>query len=346
MYEKLMYICKRRIIFMLTPKQNLLETLKPDGKPDRLVNQYEPFVPIMVDPLQKYTRGNRVRGKTSIDRWGTEILFPEDAPGPMPHVTEENKVCPDVTEWEKYVKVPDLAANCTDGWEEALEAAANVDRDQYLTMGFMGTGVFEQSHFLMGFEDTLVNFLLEPDDMKALVAAIAEYRFQYTKMLVDNLKPDVILSHDDWGAKHSMFMDPDTWREFFKDHYRRIYGYMKDHGVIVMHHADSFLEPIVEDMADIGIDIWQGVLPENDIPAIQKKLNGRMTLMGGLNSGIDQVDSSEETIRSNVRKTCEAYGPGGHFIPCMTYGLSGTIYPHVDPIVKDEIDRYNEDTYK
>lgn len=331
---------------MLTPKQNLLETLKPDGKPDRLVNQYEPFVPIMVDPLQKYTRGNRVRGKTSIDRWGTEILFPEDAPGPMPHVTEENKVCPDVTEWEKYVKVPDLAANCTEGWEEALEAAAKVDRNQYLTMGFMGTGVFEQSHFLMGFEDTLVNFLLEPDDMKALVATIAEYRFQYAKMLVDNLKPDVILSHDDWGSKHSLFMDPDTWREFFKDHYRRIYGYMKDHGVIVIHHADSFLEPIVEDMVEIGIDIWQGVLPENNIPAIQKKLNGKMTLMGGINSGIDQVDGSEEMIRANVRKTCEAYGPGGHFIPCMTYGLSGTIYPHVDPIIKDEINHYNKDTYK
>lgn len=330
---------------MLTPKQNFLETLKADGKPDRLVNQYQPLVPIMNDPLQKYTRGNRVRGKTSVDRWGTEILFPEDAPGPMPHVTEDNKVCPDITEWQKYVKVPDLAANCSDGWEDAKAAAAEVDRDQYLTMGFMGTGVFEQTHFLMGFEDTLMNFLLEPDDMKDLVATVAEYRFQYTKLLVDNLKPDVILSHDDWGAKHSLFMAPDIWREFFKEHYRRIYGYMKDHDVIVIHHADSFLEPIVEDMAEIGIDIWQGVLPENDIPGIQKTLNGRMTLMGGLDSGIDQVDAPEEIIRANVRKACEAYGPGGHYIPCMTYGLSGTIYPHVDPIIADEIERYNKDTY-
>lgn len=32
---------------------------------------------------------------------------------------------------------------------------------------------------------------------------------------------------------------------------------MKDHGVIVMHHADSFMEPIIEDMVDLGIDIWQ-----------------------------------------------------------------------------------------
>lgn len=330
---------------MLTAKENLLETLKKDGKPDRLVNQYQPFVPIMNDPLQKYTRGNRVRGKTSYDRWGTQILFPEDAPGPMPHVTEENKVCPDVTEWQKYVKVPDLVANCSDGWEEARETAAQVDRNEKLVMGFMGTGIFEQCHFLMGFEDTLMNFLLEPEAMKELVAAVAEYRFQYAKILVDNLHPDIILSHDDWGAKTSLFMQPDTWREFFKDHYKRIYGYMRDNGVMVIHHADSFCEPIIEDMIDLGVNMWQGVLPENDIVKMQKQLDGRMALMGGIDATIDRADASEEEIRAEVRRTCETYAPAGHFIPSMTYGLAGTIFPQTDEIITDEINRYNKETY-
>lgn len=331
---------------MLTPRENLMELLKVDGKPDRLLNQYEAFVPVMNDPLTTFTRGNRVKGTTSIDKWGTEILYPADAPGPMPHVTEENKVCPDVTKWRDYVKVPDLLANCSEGWEECQKTAAQIDRDKYLVMGFMGTGIFEQSHFLMGFEDALMNLLLEPEATKELIDAIAEYRFQYAKLLVDNLKPDVILSHDDWGAKRSLFMQPDTWREFFKEHYRRIYGYMRDHGVLVIHHADSFLEPIVDDMVEIGVNIWQGVLPENDIPKLQKQLAGRMVLMGGLDATIDRKDSPEEEIRAEVRRACTTYGPGGHFIPCMTYGLTGTIYPHVDETIRDEINKYNEETYK
>lgn len=330
---------------MLTPKENFLETLKKDGTPDRLVNQYQPFVPIMNDPLQKFTRGNRVRGKTSVDRWGTEILFPQDAPGPMPHVTESNKVCPDVAQWQESVKVPDLIANCSDGWEEALSSAAQVDRSQKLVLGFMGTGIFEQSHFLMGFEDALMNLLLEPESMQELVDAIAEYRFQYAKLLVDNLHPDIILSHDDWGSKTSLFMQPDIWRQFFKEHYRRIYGYMHDHGVLVMHHADSFLEPIVEDMVEIGVDVWQGVLPENDIVKLQKQLDGRMTLMGGIDATIDREDAQEEEIRADVRRACSTYGPAGHFIPCMTYGLAGTIYPKTDEIIADEIEAYNREIY-
>ena len=51
-------------------------------------------------------------------------------------------------------------------------------------------------------------------------------------------------------------------------------------------HADSYLVPIVEDMAEIGIQVWQGVLPENDIPALQQKLHGRLVLMGGMGAAI------------------------------------------------------------
>ncbi len=42
------------------------------------------------------------------------------------------------------------------------------------------------------------------------------------------------------------------------------------------------MEPIVEDMAEIGVDIWQGVLNTNNIPAISEKVGDGMLLMGGV----------------------------------------------------------------
>lgn len=35
----------------------------------------------------------------------------------------------------------------------------------------------------------------------------------------------------------------------------------------------------------------------------------------------------------------------GHFIPCITYGGPGCLYKHVDPIIDDEIDKYNKEVY-
>ncbi|NLT66905.1 MAG: uroporphyrinogen decarboxylase (URO-D) [Acidobacteria bacterium] len=333
---------------MLTPKQNLLELLKPGGRPDRLVNQYQPFVPVLTDPCLNFTRGNREKGKTTKDRWGTEIAWPEEQFAAMPHVTPENKVVPDVTMWQKYVKVPDIVGACSDPelWKPALEEAGKVNRDEKMVMAFMGTGIFEQCHYLMGFEDTLSNLLLEPESMKELIAAISEFRFNYLKLLVDNLKPDVILSHDDWGSKRSLFMKPDTWRELIKPYYFKMYNYARDNGVLIMHHADCYLEPLAEDMVELGIDIWQGVVPQNDIPRIQKQLGGRMVLMGGIDAAIvDWPGASEETIRAEVRRACQEYGPGGGFIPSLTYGLPGSIHPDVDPLITDEIARYNEDVH-
>jgi hypothetical protein len=326
---------------MLSAKENLLETLRVGGRPDRLVNQYQPFALLMNDPVRLYTSGNRVKGTTSKDRWGTTIVWPEDQFAAMPHITADDKVLPDITAWRDYVKVPDLAANAKD-WSAVYAARDATDRSEKLIMSFMGTGIFEESHFLMGFEDALVNFLAEPECMHELLNAIFEYRLTYAGLLIDNLKPDVILSHDDWGSKHSLFMSPEVWREFLKPLYLKLYARFREAGVIVMHHADSYLEPIVDDLVEIGVDIWQGVLPQNDIVGIQRRTKGKLTLMGGIDAAIvDRQDATEAEIRSEVRKACEAYAPGGHFIPCLTYGAPGSIYPHVNPIITDEIERFN-----
>ena len=326
---------------MQSPKEIFLELLKPDGKPERQLKQYEALTMALWDPINGYLRGNRQRGCTSQDRWGTTIMWPADAPGAMPLITEENKVCPDITRWRDFVHAPDLEANCAQSWEECRALAREKAGEDRLIAGFMGTGIFEQCHFLMGFEDTLTNLYEHPQEMHELIDYITDYRIRYVKMLIDNLHPDLIFSHDDWGTKDALFMKPEMWREFFKEPYRRFYGYIRSRGVIALHHADSYLAPIVEDMVELGIQVWQGVLPENDIPALQRQLQGRMVLMGGIGAAIDRPDATESEVRSYVSQALKAYCPGGHYIPCITYGLFGTVYPHVDPLIDDEIDRYN-----
>ena len=325
----------------MTPAEIFLELLKPEGRPERQLAQYEALGMILVDPINSYLRGNRQRGKTSVDRWGTTILFPEDAPGATPHITPETKVCPDITHWRDYCHAPDLIANCSEGWEAALEMAERVRAEGKLAAGFMGTGIFEQCHFLMGFEDTLTNLYEHPQEMHELIEYILEYRLTYVKLLIDHLHPDVIFSHDDWGTKNALFMQSDVWREFFKEPYRKFYGYIRSRGCIAIHHADSYLVPIVDDMAEIGIQVWQGTLPENDIPALIRHLNGRMVLMGGIGAAIDRRDAGEAEIRAYVREALERYCPCGHYIPCITYGIMGTVFPQVDPIIDEEIHAYN-----
>ena len=332
----------------MTPAEIFLELLKPDGKPERQLKQYEAVDVLLGDPIGGYLRGKNLPGTKEKDRWGTTLLFEENAPGPTPYITEETKVLKDITRWRDYVHAPDLWAQVGDDEEGWARMRARADRSRAegrIPTYIMGTGMFEQCHFLMGFEDTLSNFYEHPQEMHELIDYILEYRLRYAKLVIEKMHPDAILSHDDWGAKNALFMKPEMWREFYKEPYRKFYGYIRDQGVIVIHHGDSYMVPIIEDMVEIGIQCWQGVLPENDIPALQEQLKGRMVLMGGIGAAIDRADASEEEISAYVKNVCETCCSYGHFIPCITYGIAGTVFKHVDPVIDRTIDAYNQELH-
>ena len=329
----------------MTPAEIFKEMLKPDGQPERQLKQYEAVRVLGGDPIGGYLRANNTPGTMNVDRWGTTLLFEKNAPGPTPYITEETKVLKDITHWRDYVHAPDLWAQVGDdeaGWAKMRERVRQTREEGAIPTYIMGTGMFEQCHFLMGFEDTLTNLYEHPQEMHELIDYILEYRLSYVKLVIEKMHPDAILSHDDWGAKNALFMKPEMWREFYKEPYRKFYKYIRDQGLIVIHHGDSYMVPIIEDMVEIGIQCWQGVLPENNIPALQEQLQGRMILMGGIGAAIDRADSTEEEISAYVRNVCEECCPRGHFIPCITYGIAGTVFKHVDPVIDRTIDEYNQ----
>ena len=142
-------------------------------------------------------------------------------------------------------------------------------------------------------------------------------------------------------------MQPDVWRDIIKPAYVDSYNYLHDNGVIIIHHSDSFCEPILEDMIDLHIDVWQGALPQNDIAALLRQANGRITIQGGTDAAIiDRDDSTEEEIRAEVRRACMTYGVLGHFIPSITYGGPGAIHPQTDVIMDDEIEKCSAELFK
>ena len=331
---------------MLTKRENFIETIR-GGKPDRLVKQYEAFAIDRKDPLTNFVRGERYAGMPPMyDAWGTRIVWPAGEPGATPDPMY--KVLEDVSEWKDLVKFPDLIANCSaeEIWGPYIESVSKVNRDEQMVMTVATTGVFERLLFLMGFEDTLCNFMLDPEAMRDLAMAIGECRYNGFKLIVENAHPDAILTHDDWGSKHNLFIQPQLWRDIVKPAYKKSYDYLHEKGVLIVHHADSFCEPIIEDMIELHIDVWQGVLPQNDIPKLQKQIAGRMALMGGIDAAVvDRADSTEEEIRREVRRVCTEYAVNGHFIPCITYGGPGTIFPHVDAVIDDEINRCSKMFY-
>lgn len=323
------------------------------GVADELVVQYEPYGFALCDPITMQHMGGRTPGQDGKDAWGTTHRWKEGDHAAVPYITPETVVCPDITEWQKYCKKPNTDFP-EEQWQAAIDAAAKIRESGQLVGVLLATGLFEQLHFLTGFEEALLGLYMEPDSVHELLDYIMEYRMEYAEQLVRHIKPDMVLSHDDWGAKDRLFMDPDTFRDFFKGRYEKLYSSIKEWGkevgkdIIVIHHADSNCAEIIDDMTDMHIDIWQGVLPSNDIPALQRHLMGRKPyLMGGIDAGmVDNPFATEEEIRAEIRRGIKDSEGLPGFIPCITYGLPEAIRPGVFDIINEEIENYNEEHRK
>ena len=326
---------------MLTKKQNLLEVMK-GGNPDRFVKQYEAFAMMMRTPI---TRIKPPIGGEIVNEWGVTIRWPEGQLGAFPVHDDEHIVIKDITKWRDYVKAP--AVECSDeAWAVAVADAAAVDRnDQYVTV-FVAPGIFEQVHYLMSMEESLMAYYEEPEAMHELIDYIVEFELKLAKEFVDHLHPDAVFHHDDWGSQINSFISPAMFEEFFVPAYKKVYGYYKDNGVeLIIHHSDSYAANLVPAMIEMGIDIWQGVMTTNHVPELIKEYGEKITFMGDIDSGvIDFPEWTQENIAQKVEIACRRCGKL-YFIPGASQGLNVSSFPGVYEATDAEIDRMTKEMF-
>ena len=330
---------------MLTKRENMLEVLR-GGSPDRFVKQYEAIRFITKTPYtEKYPEVPAGPGAPAVKTgWGFYNSWPAGQPGPFPLHDSEHLACPDITRWREYVHAPSLDFTEED-WRPCVEEAAKIDRSEYLVTAFNAPGMFELSHHLCEMQNAMMNLILEPEAVHELLDYISDWYLAYYKQICEHLKPDAFFQHDDWGSQRSPFVSNDMFEEFLLEPYKKIYGYLHDQGVIVIHHNDSFCAPLVPYMIEMGIDVWQGCLSGNDLPELIKKYGKDITFMGGVDCGlVDREDATEETISQVVEPLCKACGPL-HFIPCSTQGGNMTTYPHVYPLIDQQIDKMSKELF-
>ena len=331
---------------MLTPKQNVREVIK-GGNPDRLVKQYEYIKILLSDPYRlKYPVMPEGPGAPPVQcAWGYYNAWPEGHIGAFPMHDAEHLVCPDVAEWKKYVKAPDINFTAED-WQPCIDELNSIDRDQYFVAPFFAPGIFEMCHYLCEIQNAMMAFYEEPEAMHELIEYITDWEIEYAKQVVEYMKPDAIFHHDDWGTQRATFISTEMFNEFFLEPYKRVYGFFHDNGVeLIVHHNDSYSANLVPSMIEMGIDVWQGAMSVNDLPSLVKQYGKDITFMGGIDNGkVDKADWTMADIERETDQLCRDCGKL-YFIPCTSHGLSFSCFPGVYEAVDAEIDKMSKEMF-
>ena len=324
---------------MLTAKDNLREVVR-GGNPDRFVNQYEalallrnPFA--MIDP--KPEKG----GKEVVNLWGVTNAFPANAPGRFPVHTPDKIVVKDIEDWKSYVKAPSLEFSDAQ-WDACRAMYEAVDERKAFRAAYVAPGIFEQCHHLCSMQEALINIMEYPDEMHELIKYLKDWELELAEKICSRLKPDALFHHDDWGSELNSFFRPSVFEDFFLDTYKEIYGYYHAHGVeLIFHHSDSYCANLVPIMIEMGIDVWQGCMKSNNVPELIKQYGGKITFMGEIdNKQVDFEGWRQEDCDRAAAAAMERCGMK-YFIPCITQGGPGALYPGVYEGLSRAIDQYN-----
>lgn len=328
---------------MLTAKENLREVIR-GGNPDRFVNQYE-ALQFLFHPYFVHNPSPAKGQENVVNAWGVTNSFPANTPGAFPVHTPDKIVVKDIEDWKEYVHAPSLEFSQEewDSWKAQYDAA---DKDRAFATALVLPGLFEQTHHLCEISQALMNYITNPDEMHDLIKYLTEFELKLAEGICDHLHPEIIFHHDDWGAERSTFLRPEMFAEFFVEPYKEIYKYYHDHGVeFVFHHNDSYSATLVPYMIETGIDVWQGCMESNDVPELVKKYGGKISFMGGIdNKSVDFEGWTAENCRKVAENICESCG-NKYFIPCITQGGPGSVYPGVYAALCDEIDKYNAEKF-
>lgn len=316
----------------MTPRENFLETIKW-GKPEYLCTDLN-GLNLMLDPLTGTYDADMK------DEWGCQWGYGNRKYNPFPCILADHKVVEDIEEWKSQVTIPEV--DCID-YSGVKEMAAKVDRSQYLVGMSCSCGLFERTHALMGFEDSLMAMLTNPEEYEELLDVILDFKMKYAKKLYEATEFDLFYYHDDWGSKHTLFFSPETWERFFKPREKKLIDYIKSFSdqkeILFMHHSDTYLEPLIPGMIEIGIDIWQGAIPQNDIVELQKTYRGQIAFHGGIDiAAIDFPEPDEEAIRTEVRRAIDTYASNGGII--IGIPSIAAMFPPVEEIYLDELKSY------
>ena len=160
--------------------------------------------------------------------------------------------------------------------------------------------LFERLQALRGFENALLDLVLEREKVEQLADRILEFNLEVAKNIARRFPGQIhgIWFTEDWGTQEALMISPKMWRNFFKPRYEMIFRELHDLGFHIWLHSDGRINAIIEDLIELGVDVLNLQQPlTNGIEEVGEQFAGRICF--------ETACDIQKTLPSNSRSAIE-----------------------------------------
>jgi uroporphyrinogen decarboxylase len=220
-------------------------------------------------------------------------------------------------------------------FEGLRERALALKRETpYAVVSGISGVVYEICWYMRGLENLFTDMVRQPQVFEAIIDRTLQFWLDWFRLFLDEAGDvvDVIMIGDDLAGQSGPLFSPAIYRAVVKPRQKRLVQYIKSRSQArIWYHSCGAVADYIPDLLDNGIDILNPVQLSArgmDPGRLKAAYRGRLVFWGG---GIDSQRllprATPAVVRDAVRRSMEAFKPGGGYVFNSVHNLQPDVPP-------------------
>ncbi len=194
-------------------------------------------------------------------------------------------------------------------------------------------GFVHQAQFLRGYEEWLMDLILNPTFAEALMDRLLEIYLIIGERMIEAAGGhfDAMFYGDDVAFQGGPMMSLDLYRKIIKPRHRQLFAHLKAKaGVPLVFHSCGSVYPLMEDLIEVGVDCLNPVqvsAKDMDTQRLKREFGDRMAFWGAIDTHKVLPFGTPEEVRAEVKRRIEDLAPGGGYVLNSVHNLQSEVPP-------------------
>jgi uroporphyrinogen decarboxylase len=167
---------------------------------------------------------------------------------------------------------------------------------------------------------------VEPLLMEAAIKKIEEFTLEFTRRSLEATRGlvDILFYGDDFATQKGIMLSTEHWRRFLKPTYQKVFALAKNYSVKTWFHSCGQFIPVLGDLVDIGMDVWETVqvhLEGNEPKMLKRNYGKHLTFFGAISTQTTLPRGTPDDVRAEVCERIRILGEGGGYICGADHGI-------------------------
>ncbi len=232
--------------------------------------------------------------------------------------------------WEKYGKPSELVqkkAKITQQiWDECVKAVS----PYFYPMPELPISLHENIFEGMTIAKVLYHMRKNPQFIHEVMTEYTKTNLEVIKQFAE-IGVDIAFYFDDLGYKGRSIFSIKSFREFILPYYKQIYQECKKSGMFVVQHSCGYIDKLLPDMVNAGLDCIQTLEPAAgvDLARLKETLGDRLSFMGGMDASRVLNFGTPKDIEEEVKRCIKAAASGGGYFAGPSHNVLNVPWENV-----------------